>query len=419
MIEKSTKALGSICKIINGRAYKQNELLDEGKYKVLRVGNFFSNSSWYYSDLELEDSKYCNNGDLLFAWSASFGPKIWTHDKTIFHYHIWKMEEDKKFIDKHYLYYYLLNSVQSMMASTHGSIMLHLTKDFMEKMLITFPTDVEYQKRVVKILVDIDKKIDINEKLISNLVSVATTTYQFWFEHFEFPDENGKPYKSSLGKMKFSEILDKNIPETWEVGSLSELFLFNPKLSVKKGEIASYIDMDALPLKGFMTKKALKKAYSGGMKFQKNDIAVARITPCLENGKTALFTRLNDEEIAFGSTEFIILRGRENPIPYFGACLARSETFRSFAISNMTGTSGRKRIDHKVLSALVVPLPSKDLLIKFETAMEPIFKKMDSLTNINQSLLELRNWLLPMLMNGQISIRDAEEHIVKTFEQNE
>lgn len=105
MIEKSTKALGSICKIINGRAYKQNELLDEGKYKVLRVGNFFSNSSWYYSDLELEDSKYCNNGDLLFAWSASFGPKIWTHDKTIFHYHIWKMEEDKKFIDKHYLYY--------------------------------------------------------------------------------------------------------------------------------------------------------------------------------------------------------------------------------------------------------------------------------------------------------------------------
>ena len=89
MIEKSTKALGGICKIINGRAYKQDELLTNGKYKVLRVGNFFSNSNWYYSNLELDQSKYCDKDDLLFAWSASFGPKIWDEGKTIFHYHIW------------------------------------------------------------------------------------------------------------------------------------------------------------------------------------------------------------------------------------------------------------------------------------------------------------------------------------------
>lgn len=419
MIEKSTKALGGICKIINGRAYKQDELLINGKYKVLRVGNFFSNSNWYYSNLELDQSKYCDKDDLLFAWSASFGPKIWDEGKTIFHYHIWKMVANPEFIDKHYLYYYLLNSVKSMMASTHGSIMLHLTKDFMEKLPITFPKDISYQKKMVKILVDIDKKISLNKKAMSNFESIARLTYKFWFEHFEFPNENGRPFKSSSGKMIFNDDLNKEIPEGWINGELSELFLFNPKISLKKGEINSYIDMDALPLKGFMTKRPAKKPYGGGVKFQKNDVAVARITPCLENGKTALFTRLKDEEIAFGSTEFIILRGKEKAIPYFGACLARSESFRNFAISNMTGTSGRKRIDHKVLSTFQIPIPSIELLLEFERLMEPMFKQMDILTSINQELLELRDWLLPMLMNGQISIRDAEEHLAKTFEQNE
>lgn len=77
--------------LLNGRAYKQDELLDSGKYPVLRVGNFFSNRGWYYSDLELDDDKYCDNGDLLYAWSASFGPQIWNGGKVIYHYHIWKV----------------------------------------------------------------------------------------------------------------------------------------------------------------------------------------------------------------------------------------------------------------------------------------------------------------------------------------
>ena len=89
------KKLIEVSSLINGRAFKQNELLSEGKYKVLRVGNFFTNSNFYYSNLELEDEKYCYKGDLLFAWSASFGAFIWDEDKTIFHYHIWRVLFDK------------------------------------------------------------------------------------------------------------------------------------------------------------------------------------------------------------------------------------------------------------------------------------------------------------------------------------
>ena len=79
-------------RFINGRAYKKEELLSEGKYPVLRVGNFFTNEKMYYSDLELDEDKYCDNGDLLYAWSASFGPMIWSGDKVIYHYHIWKLD---------------------------------------------------------------------------------------------------------------------------------------------------------------------------------------------------------------------------------------------------------------------------------------------------------------------------------------
>ena len=94
------KKLKEVSTLINGRAYKQNELLNEGKYKVLRVGNFFTNSNYYYSDLELEDNKYCDNGDLLFAWSASFGAFIWCGEKVIYHYHIWKVLYDEKQLNK-------------------------------------------------------------------------------------------------------------------------------------------------------------------------------------------------------------------------------------------------------------------------------------------------------------------------------
>lgn len=103
--------LGQFAKLINGRAYKQEELLSTGPTPVLRVGNFFSNRSWYFSDLELEEEKYCNEGDLLYAWSASFGPRIWEGPRAIYHYHIWKVEVTER-VEKRFLYYLLeLDSV--------------------------------------------------------------------------------------------------------------------------------------------------------------------------------------------------------------------------------------------------------------------------------------------------------------------
>ena len=134
---------------VNGRAYKKEELLTQGKYKVLRVGNFFTNNEWYYSDLELLADKYCYKGDLLYAWSASFGPQIWYEDKTIFHYHIWNVKFDSKILFREYLYYFFLFDKTQVKASTTGSTMIHVSMENMKPRLIPIPP-INEQKRIVR-----------------------------------------------------------------------------------------------------------------------------------------------------------------------------------------------------------------------------------------------------------------------------
>ncbi len=145
--------------LVNGRAYKKEELLDKGKYKVLRVGNFFTNQSWYYSDLELEDEKYCYFGDLLYAWSASFGPKIWDGDKTIFHYHIWNVKFDERVLYREFLYYFFLYDKKNIQSSTTGSTMIHVAMENMKPRLLPLPPLSE-QRRIVSKLEELLHEID-------------------------------------------------------------------------------------------------------------------------------------------------------------------------------------------------------------------------------------------------------------------
>jgi len=160
--------LGQIAQFINGKAYSKEELLAVGKYRVLRVGNFFSNNNWYWSDLELEPNKYCEKGDLLYAWSASFGPRIWNEEKVIYHYHIWKVNSDQSQVDKKWLFYWLEDDVDRVKsASGSGSIMMHVTKSEIEKRAIRLPTLSEQSRQIV-ILESFDQGIQSLETLIAS-----------------------------------------------------------------------------------------------------------------------------------------------------------------------------------------------------------------------------------------------------------
>ena len=164
-----------LCELLNGRAYGQEELQHSGKYRVLRVGNFFTQSSWYYSDMELEDNKYCYPDDLLFCWSASFGLYIWNDVKTIYHYHIWKIDFSKTSqLYREYIYLYLKQEVEKLSKEGHGSVMAHLTKNGVENLDVISPPREVIEKFHNIILPFIEHK-KLLEKEIQQLTELQET----------------------------------------------------------------------------------------------------------------------------------------------------------------------------------------------------------------------------------------------------
>ena len=157
------RKLGEVATLINGRAYKQNELLDQGKYRVLRVGNFNTNDRWYWSNLELEDNKYANKGELLYLWATNFGPKIWEEEKVIYHYHIWKVDYLSGSLEKKYLYTWLLVDKDKITKDTNGSTMIHITKKNMEERKISIPV-FEEQKCIGQFFEKVDKLITLHQR---------------------------------------------------------------------------------------------------------------------------------------------------------------------------------------------------------------------------------------------------------------
>ena len=171
--------LGKNAVFINGRAFKQNELLDKGKYPVLRVGNFYTNDKWFYSDLELPEKLYANKGDLLYTWSATFGPHIWKGDKVIYHYHIWKIIFSSE-VSKQFALQMLLNDKEELMNNTNGSTMIHLTKNEMEKKVVKIPIKPEQQK-IGNLLSKVDQLIELENKKLQNLQQVKKCLLQNMF----------------------------------------------------------------------------------------------------------------------------------------------------------------------------------------------------------------------------------------------
>lgn len=161
------RKLGEVATFLNGRAYKQDELLDSGKYKVLRVGNFYTNDSWYYSNMELGDKYYVDKGDLVYTWSATFGPHIWSGEKVIYHYHIWKVELSK-FLDRNFTLQLLEADKARLLSSTNGSTMIHVTKGDMESKIVSIP-NIDEQKQIGSFFKQLENTITLHQRKLDLL----------------------------------------------------------------------------------------------------------------------------------------------------------------------------------------------------------------------------------------------------------
>jgi type I restriction enzyme S subunit len=166
--------LGEVLNVLNGRAYKKHEMLQEGT-PLLRVGNLFTSNHWYYSDLELEPDKYIDNGDLIYAWSASFGAFIWQGEKVIYHYHIWKLDIfHPEVTNKHFLSKFLTSITQQIKDAGNGIAMIHMTKERMEKLLLPLPPSEEQHRIVAKV----DELMALCDQLKTKLNTAQTLQIQ-------------------------------------------------------------------------------------------------------------------------------------------------------------------------------------------------------------------------------------------------
>ena len=208
------KPFKNVATLINGRAFSQSELLERGKYRVLRVGNFGTNDSWYYSNLELPEKMYCNKGDLLYCWSCTYGAYIWNEEKTIYHYHIWKIADLKA--EKGYLQYILNNDVAQQMNSSNGSTMSHITKGFLENRLFAFPPTIEEQQRIANALSDIDTLIANLEKLIAKKKNIKQGAMQ------QLLTGRKRLPGFAPAKLTYKQTELGKIPTDWEVKKIGE-----------------------------------------------------------------------------------------------------------------------------------------------------------------------------------------------------
>ena len=188
------RKLGDVATFINGRAYSQPELLSSGKCKVLRVGNFYTNDSWYYSDLELGEKYYADYGDLLYTWSATFGPHIWLGDRVIYHYHIWKIDLSNQ-LEKQFAVQLLEQDKANILSSKNGSTMVHITKEGMEQKDVIIPPSTKEQQEIGAFFQQLDNLITLHQRkcalLFSSfqaLISMMFTTSTFSWEQRKLGD---------------------------------------------------------------------------------------------------------------------------------------------------------------------------------------------------------------------------------------
>ena len=411
---------------VNGRAYKKEELLSRGKYKVLRVGNFFTNNQWYYSDLELSEDKYCYHGDLLYAWSASFGPQIWNGDKTIFHYHIWNVKFDTKVLFREYLYYFFLFDKTQVRASTTGSTMVHVSMENMKPRLIPIPP-IDEQKRIVcgeeRVLSYVEKyelsqskkdvlDANIKESLKKSILQEAIQgklvpqidsegTAQELLEQIKAKKrklvKEGKLKKSALNDSvifrgddnKYYEQVGKKclditdeipfvIPETWQWVRIRDVFQLNPKNEVDDEKLVAFIPMEKISA-GYKSDFTFDTAKWGTIKkgfthFANGDVAFAKITPCFQNRKSAIFHDLPNG-IGAGTTELKVLRPYGNTIDrWYLLYFLESPYFIDEA--TFKGTANQQRIVVGYLEDKLFPLPTQKEQQRIVAQIEKLFEQL-------------------------------------------
>jgi len=287
-------------------------------------------------------------------------------------------------LDQRYLYCFMrsvafMDQLWSQVGNNSTFDYVSLTQQ--RGLRVAFPPIAE-QKAIASVLGALDDKIEVNRRMNETLEAMAQSLFKSWFV----------------------DATQSALPEGWREVPLPQAIEVNPTRPLRKGAIAPYLDMANMPTRSARALEVIDREFGSGMRFKNGDTLVARITPCLENGKTCFVDFLKDDQIGWGSTEYIVLQPKQPLLPGFAYFLARTEEFRAFMISNMTGTSGRQRVPAECLSNFKIAVPPAELAEKFGQLASAAFAQMKAHDDESRTLAALRDALLPKLLSGEIRV---------------
>lgn len=375
-MEMAKYKLGDIVTLLNGRAYLMPELQDSGKYRILRVGNLSGgNDSWYYSDMELDENKYCENGDLLYAWACNFGPHIWREEKVIYHYHIWKLVENKEKVDRTYLYYYLLHQTPFYLGGVNGATMVHITKKNMEKKTVYIPSSLNVQHRIASILSTYDSLIENNTKRIRLLEKMAENLYKEWFVRFRFPGHENVEMENGL-------------PKGWKVKKYEDEF----NVKYGKGLPTDKLTKDGFPVFGSNGQIGYYTSYM----YETPQILIS----CRGASSGVVNISLPKSFITNNSLICEMTNKTESVFEYLKYCFLNTNL-----VQYQTG-SAQPQITINNIVKLKLLIPSTDVQIKFADKVRTLDKEVGNLQHQNSLLARQRDLLLPRLMSGKLEVKE-------------
>ncbi|MBW2050263.1 MAG: restriction endonuclease subunit S [Deltaproteobacteria bacterium] len=332
---------------------------------------------------------------------------------------------DFKGNDKRYVYY-LLKSINYRTYSDKSAVP-RINRNHLHQEQVRIPT-IPIQQRIAHILGTLDDKIELNRRMNRTLEKMAAAIFKSWFIDFDpvHAKAEGQDTLSACGHAQagglpkeiadlFPDSFEDSeiglIPKGWCVKYLPEVIEVNPRRSLPRGTVAPYVPMKEMPTRLSRPTGWWRRKFNSGSKFRNGDVLLARITPCLENGKTAFVDFLDGNEIGWGSTEYIVLRSNPPLPPEFTYCLARSERLREHAIANMTGTSGRQRAPASCFDRFLVTVPSEGVASAFGKFVQTVFRKTRANDIQSMTLKKIRDTLLPKLLSGELKVPDVEATI--------
>lgn len=414
--------LGELATFYNGRAYKNGEFKTSGT-PIVRIQNLTGEGKTVYSDLQLDENKYIENGDLIYAWSATFGPYIWRGEKSIYHYHIWKIVCNEKIIDKFYFYYKLKLISDSLKDNGNGSIFIHITKSFMENFKIKIPS-LEKQKYISNILSNLDKKIRFNTQINQTLEQIAQALFKSWFVDFDPVRAKVQALSEGMSleqaELTAMQAISGKTPEELTALSQTQPDCYAELAETTKAFPCEMVEIDGVEApkgweyqylkdicnivygKNLPTTKLIKEGYPV---FGGNGVIGYYDKFLYETPQTLVSCRgaasgkvLYSLPYSFVTNNSLVIEHEKSGLSYFYIY----EVLKLQNLTELTSGSAQPQMTIANMTAVQILVPSEKINEVCKKYLGTLYNQIYQNNIENETLAQTRDLLLPKLLNGDI-----------------